>query len=120
MLESDPVRGREIFVNEAKCLACHTVDGLEQPDGQQLDDGIAVAPGPDLTDIAAFNSIGLIEESTLKPNAQITKGYGLATVKTDGDVIQGTLISRDSEKVVLRIVEENGNEAERNRSTGRS
>lgn len=113
VLESDPVRGRDIFVNEAKCIACHEVDGIEKPDGQEPDPGIAVAPGPDLTDIAAFNSIGFIEESTLKPNAQITKGYGLATVKTGGVEIQGTLVFQDSEKIILRIKEANGIEVER-------
>ena len=113
VLESDPERGRDIFVNEAKCIACHEVDGIEKPEEQEPDAGIAVAPGPNLTDIAAFNSIGFIEESTLQPNAQITKGYGLATVKTSGAVIQGTLVSQNSEIIVLRIKEDNGSEVER-------
>ena len=32
VLESDPERGRDIFVNEAKCIACHEVDGIEKPE----------------------------------------------------------------------------------------
>ena len=60
-------------------------------------------PGPDLTGIAALNSIGYIEESILEPNAEIVRGYGVASVTTDGVVLQGTLISQDSEKIVLHI-----------------
>ena len=72
---------------------------------QILDGGVEVFPGPDLTDIAALNSIGYIEESILKPNAEIVRGYGVASVATGGVVLQGTLISQDNEKIVLRIEE---------------
>ncbi len=98
-------RGAEVFVNVVKCIACHDVDGIEKPEGQTLDDGIEVFPGPDLTGIAALNSIGYIEESILKPNAEIVRGYGVASVATGGGVLQGTLISQDSEKIILRIEE---------------
>ncbi len=100
---ADAERGAEIFVNVVKCIACHDVDGIEKPEGQTLDDGVEVFPGPDLTGIAALNSIGYIEESILKPNAEIVRGYGVASVATGGTVLQGTLISQDSEKIVLRI-----------------
>ena len=102
---ADAERGAEVFVNLVKCIACHDVDGIEKPEGQTLDDGVEVFPGPDLTGIAALNSIGYIEESILKPNAEIVRGYGVASVATGGVVLQGTLISQDSEKIVLRIEE---------------
>ncbi len=100
---ADTERGAEVFVNVVKCIACHDVDGIEKPEHPTLDDGVEVIPGPDLTDIAALNSIGYIEESILEPNAEIVRGYGVASVATGGLVLQGTLISQDSEKIVLNI-----------------
>ena len=102
---ADAERGADVFVNVVKCIACHDVDGIEKPEGQTLDDGVEVFPGPDLTGIAALNSIGYIEESILKPNAEIVRGYGVASVVIGGGVLQGTLISQDSEKIVLRVEE---------------
>ena len=100
---ADAERGADVFVNVVKCIACHDVDGVEKPEGQTLDDGVEVFPGPDLTGIAALNSIGYIEESILQPNAEIMHGYGVASVAAGGVVLQGTLISQDSEKIVLRV-----------------
>ncbi len=100
---ADTERGAEVFVNVVKCIACHDVSGIEKPEGQTLDDGVEVFPGPDLTGIAALNSIGYIEESILKPNAEIVHGYGVASVATGGGALQGTLVSQDDKKIVLRI-----------------
>ncbi len=100
---ADAERGADVFVNVVKCIACHDVDRVEKPEDQILDDGVEVFPGPDLTGIAALNSIGYIEESILKPNAEIVRGYGVASVATGGVVLQGTLISQDNEKIVLHI-----------------
>ena len=102
---ADAERGVDVFVNGVKCIACHDVSGIEKPEGQTLNDGVEIFPGPDLTDIAALNSIGYIEESILKPNAEIVRGYGVASVTTGGVVLQGTLISQGSEKIVLQIEE---------------
>ena len=102
---ADAERGADVFINGVKCIACHDVSGIEKPEGQTLDDGVEIFPGPDLTDIAALNSIGYIEESILKPNAEIVRGYGVASVTTGGVVLQGTLISQGSEKIVLQIEE---------------
>ena len=102
---ADAERGADVFANVVKCIACHDVSGIEKPEGQTLDDGVEIFPGPDLTDIAALNSIGYIEESILKPSTEIVRGYGVASVATGGVVLQGTLISQDSEKIVLQIEE---------------
>ena len=112
ILIGDPERGKNVFVSVAKCIACHNIAGIDKPTGQTLE-GVEVVTAPDLSDIAALNSMRYIEESILKPNAEIVSGYGSATVRTDGATLQGTLASQDNEKIVLRIKGPSGDEAER-------
>ncbi len=113
LLTGDVERGKKVFVEGAKCLACHAVAGLEQPAGQTLDEGVEVVAAPDLTDIAGLNSLRYIEESILLPNAQIVSGYGSVTVKTGGATIQGTLVTQDNEQITVRVKDAAGNEEER-------
>ena len=112
LLTGDIERGKKVFVDSAKCIACHAVAGIEQPAGQTLDDGVEVVAAPDLTDIAAVNSSRYIEESILVPNALIVSGYGSVTVKTGGASIQGTLVSQDNEKITVRVKDAAGVETE--------
>ena len=112
LLTGDVERGKKVFVEGAKCIACHIVAGVEQPAGQTLDEGVEVVAAPDLTEIAAVNSIRYIEESILVPNAQIVSGYGSITVKTGGASIQGTLVTQDNEKITVRVKDAAGNEEE--------
>lgn len=113
LLTGDVARGERVFVEGAKCIACHAVAGIEQPAGQTLDDGVEVVAAPDLTDIAGLNSLRYIEESVLVPNAQIVSGYGSVTVKTNDTTIQGTLVRQDNEQIVVRVKDAAGNEEER-------
>ena len=113
LLTGDVERGKKVFVEGAKCIACHAVAGVEQPAGQTLDEGVEVVAAPDLTDIAAVNSLRYIEESVLLPNAQIVSGYGSITVKTGGATIQGTLVTQDNEEIDVRVKDAAGNEEER-------
>ena len=112
LLTGDIERGKKVFVDSAKCIACHAVAGIEQPAGQTLDEGVEVVAAPDLTDIAAVNSSRYIEESILVPNALIVSGYGSVTVKTGGASIQGTLVSQDNEKITVRVKDAAGVETE--------
>ena len=112
LLTGDIERGKRVFVEGAKCIACHAVAGVEQPAGQTLDEGVEVVAAPDLTDIAAVNSSRYIEESILVPNALIVSGYGSVTVKTGGASIQGTLVSQDNEKITVRVKDAAGVETE--------
>ena len=112
LLAGDIERGKKVFVNGTKCIACHEVAGVKKPAGQTLDDGVEVVAAPDLTEIAAMYSIRYIEESILKPNAQIVSGYGSVTVKTGGASIQGTLVSQDNEKIAVRVKDAVGVETE--------
>ena len=113
LLTGDVERGQRVFVEGAKCIACHAVAGVEQPAGQTLDEGVEVVTAPELTDIAGLNSLRYIEESILLPNAQIVSGYGSVTVKTGGATIQGTLVTQDNEKITVRVKDAAGNEEER-------
>lgn len=113
LLTGDVERGKKVFVEGAKCIACHAVAGVEQPAGQTLDEGVEVVAAPELTDIASVNSLRYIEESVLLPNAQIVSGYGSITVKTGGTTIQGTLVIQDNEKIDVRVKDAAGNEEER-------
>ena len=112
ILAGDIERGKRVFVDGAKCIACHAVGGVEKPAGQTLDEGVEVVAAPDLTEIAALTSMRYIEESILKPNAQIVSGYGSVTVKTGGASIQGTLVSQDYEKITVRVKNAAGVETE--------
>ena len=112
LLAGDVERGKKVFVDGAKCIACHEVAGIEKPAGQTLDEGVEVVAAPDLTEIAALNIMRYIEESILKPNAQIVSGYGSVTVKTGGASIQGTLVSQDNEKIAVRVKDAAGVETE--------
>ena len=113
LLTGDVERGKKVFVEGAKCIACHAVAGVEQPAGQTLDEGVEVVAAPDLSDIAGLNSLRYIEESVLLPNAQIVSGYGSVTVKAGGATIQGTLVTQDNEKITVRVKDAAGNEEER-------
>ncbi len=113
LLTGDVERGKKVFVEGAKCIACHAVAGVEQPAGQTLDEGVEVVAAPELTDIAGVNSRRYIEESVLLPNAQIVSGYGSITVKTGGATIQGTLVTQDNERISVRVKDAAGNEEER-------
>ena len=112
LLAGDIERGKKVFVDGAKCIACHAVAGIAQPAGQTLDDGVEVVAAPDLTDIASLNSMRYIEESIVKPNALIVSGYGSVTVKTSGASVQGTLVSQDEEKITVRVKDAAGAEVE--------
>ena len=113
LLTGDVERGKKVFVEGAKCIACHVVAGVEQPAGQTLDEGVEVVAAPDLTDIAALSQLRYIEESVLLPNAQIVSGYGSVTAKTGGATIQGTLVTQDNEEISVRVKDATGNEEER-------
>ena len=69
-------------------------------------------PAPDLSEIAAFNDMRYLEESILLPGAQIVSGYGAVTVRAKGTTFQGTLVSQDTEKIVVRTKAADGTEEE--------
>ena len=111
LLTGDPERGKEVFI-EAACISCHVVQSLENPKAGEGSEDFEVVAAPELTEIAALNSMRYIEESILKPNAEILPGYGTGTVQTKDGTYSGTLVSQDDEKIVVRTKADDGTEQE--------
>jgi putative heme-binding domain-containing protein len=84
----DPARGREVFA--VRCLGCHQQGGQGGRVGPALD-------GLGLTGVEA------ILRNVLTPNAAMEGGYRAFRVVTrDGRVVQGLLVSRDADAIVIR------------------
>lgn len=111
LLTGDAALGKKVFVSAA-CISCHAVKGIESPAAGEANEDFEVVTAPDLSEIAAFNDMRYLEESVLKPGAQIVSGYGAVTVKTNGATLQGTLVSQDTEQIVVRTKKASGEEEE--------
>ena len=113
LLTGDPELGKKVFV-DAACISCHAVTGIESPAAGETSEDIdfEVVTAPDLSEIAAFNDMRYLEESILIPGAQIVSGYGAVTVRAKGTTFQGTLVSQDEEKIVVRTKTADGVEEE--------
>ena len=112
LLTGDPELGKKVFV-DAACISCHAVTGIESPAaGEATSEDFEVVTAPDLSEIAAFNDMRYLEESILVPGAQIVSGYGAVTVRAKGTTFQGTLVSQDEEKILVRTKTADGVEEE--------
>ena len=111
LLTGDPELGKKVFVSAA-CNACHVVEGVESPAAGETETDFEVVTAPDLSEIAAFNDMRYLEESILLPSVQIVSGYGAVTVRANGTTYQGTLVSQDEEKIVVRTKTADGVEKE--------
>ncbi len=112
LLTGDPELGKKVFVDVA-CISCHAVTGIESPAaGETTEEDFEIVTAPDLSEIAAFNDMRYLEESILLPAAQIVSGYGAVTVRAKGTTFQGTLVSQDTEKIVVRTKAADGTEEE--------
>ena len=111
VLTGDPELGKKVFVTAA-CISCHAVKGIESPAAGETETDFEVVTAPDLSEIAAFNDMRYLEESILKPGAQIVSGFGAVIVRANGTTYQGTLVSQDAEKIVVRTKTADGVEEE--------
>ena len=111
LLTGDPELGKKVFVSAA-CISCHAVQGIESPAAGEATTDFEVVTAPDLSEIAAFNDMRYLEESILLPAAQIVSGYGAVTVLANGITYQGTLVSQDTEQIVVRTKTADGVEEE--------
>ncbi len=111
LLSGDPEKGKNVFIEQA-CISCHVVQGLENPNAGEANEEFEVVTAPELSEIAAFNELRYLEESILKPHAQIVSGYGTVKIKANGITYEGTLVSQDNEKIVVRTKAADGTEEE--------
>ena len=111
LLTGDPDAGRKVFIDQA-CISCHVVEGVENPKAGEANEDFEVVTAPELTEIAAFNEVRYLEESILKPHAQIVSGYGTAKIKANGTTYEGTIVSQDDEKIVIKTKAADGTEEE--------
>ena len=111
LLTGNPEAGRKVFIDQA-CISCHVVEGVENPKAGEANEDFEVVTAPELTEIAAFNEVRYLEESILKPHAQIVSGYGTAKIRANGTTYEGTIVSQDNEKVVIKTKAADGTEEE--------
>lgn len=111
LLTGNPDAGRKVFIDQA-CISCHVVAGVENPKAGEANEDFEIVTAPELTEIAAFNEARYLEESILKPHAQIVSGYGTAKIKANGTTYEGTIVSQDNEKVVIKTKAADGTEEE--------
>ncbi|MEI7781837.1 MAG: c-type cytochrome, partial [Planctomycetota bacterium] len=84
----DAAKGQALFT--AKCLTCHQQGGQGGKVGPALD-------GLGITGVEA------ILRNVLTPNAAMEGGYrNFRVVTKDGRIVQGLLVSRDADAIVLR------------------
>ncbi len=84
----DPAKGQALFA--AKCLTCHQQGGQGGRIGPALD-------GLGITGVEA------ILRNVLTPNAAMEGGYrNFRVVTKDGRIVQGLLVSRDANAIVIR------------------
>lgn len=111
LLSGDPEAGKNVFI-EAACISCHEITGLENPNAGEANEDFEVVTAPELSEIAAFSELRYLEESILKPHAQIVSGYGTVKIKVNGITYEGTLVSQDNERLVVRTKATDGTEEE--------
>lgn len=94
-LTGDPMRGRELFFNNAtmQCKSCHRIQGT----GSTL--------GPDLSEIGKKYTGAQLLESLVDPSRLIDPKYASTLVALrDGRVVTGVLTEKTDTEIVLRDV----------------
>lgn len=64
----DALVGREVYLVDAKCWSCHTIEGLALPELEAREDAV---DGPELTSIAAIQTRDYLLESLIDPDAVV-------------------------------------------------
>lgn len=77
--EGNAVTGEIIFV-EMQCLACHTMEGYEQPASAEGSE-ISVALGGKTGKVKTYADL---VTSVINPSHKLVKGYDLSTIQVEG------------------------------------
>ena len=87
----DRAAGKTFFFGKGQCDSCHMVSGTGQP------------IGPDLSDVGKEMTVDQIREALLQPDAEITPGYELVTVRLkEGQTLRGFVRSRTNFDIQLQ------------------
>jgi quinoprotein glucose dehydrogenase len=87
----DPLRGREVFVNQGTCLKCHRILS------------VGGRAGPKLDELAKRQTPAQILDSLVNPSTVIVEGYGIATLTLDdGTVVAGTPLEETESHLAMR------------------
>jgi putative heme-binding domain-containing protein len=88
--------GEQFFFGKGDCASCHMVNGRGKP------------IGPDLSNVANEMTVGELKEALLRPDAHITPGYDLITVRLrDGQSIRGFARGRTNFDIQLQDLDGN-------------
>ena len=86
----DAERGQRLYAGEADCARCHRVDGV----GSRL--------GPDLSDVGATRTAGLLERALLDPTGSMFPiNRPVRVVTTDGRTYSGRRVNEDTHTVQI-------------------
>ena len=95
-LTGDPAPGEKLFFGRGQCASCHMVQGRGKP------------IGPDLSNVGAERTAEEIRAALLEPDAQITPGYELVTVRLrNGKSVRGFARGRSNFDIRLQDLEGN-------------
>lgn len=87
----DPIRGRDVFMNQGTCMKCHRIQS------------VGGRAGPKLDQLATLQTPAQILDSLINPGAVIVDGYGIATFTLDdGSVVAGTPLEETAEHIAMR------------------
>jgi len=91
----DPVAGRRVYENTG-CAACHAISGQG---------GIL---GPELDDVGRRRGLAFLEESIVKPEADLPADYrGTRLILPDGQLVAGIRLNEDDYSIQIRDAEGN-------------
>lgn len=86
----DPAAGRALY-EATGCASCHIIEGKG---------GIL---GPELTDIGRRRGLTFLEESIVKPEADLPTNYrGIQLVPSDGPTVAGIRLNEDDHSIQIR------------------
>jgi putative heme-binding domain-containing protein len=92
----DAMAGKQLFETKGKCLSCHSAGKT----GGSL--------GPDLSDVGQRRNLKFLEESIVKPEADIPIRYrGIQVVTKSGQTVSGVRINEDDLSIQLRDLTDN-------------
>jgi putative heme-binding domain-containing protein len=87
----DPAAGKTVYLTKGACAACHII-------GQQGGN-----LGPELTDVGRKRGPTFLEESLLKPEADLPVSYrGVQVITKSGETVAGVRLNEDDISIQLR------------------